>query len=125
MNVLVRPWESIEAHYESVASRSAGGAHMVGLVRAIRQSSYSCGLYAWTSVLDLCIVQTPVDYPYAGPHLRISPQQGGTLDFRYLDTPDATKQWRRLVPGEAGFATLQQFLGQLGWFAGEARGTGA
>ena len=46
---------------------------MVKLVEKIQSSPYHVGLFAWTSMHDLCIVQTPVKYPYNGPYLRIAP----------------------------------------------------
>jgi hypothetical protein len=87
------------------------------LVSNIESSRYVPGLFAWTSAYDLCIAQTPVTYPYHGPHLRVSPLENGQLEFRYLDTQIEQKQWRRVVDGAEGFARLERFIEQLHWFA--------
>lgn len=87
------------------------------LVRAIEASRYKDGLFGWTSANDLCIVQTPVTYPYDGPVLKISPASDGQLEFRYIDTHIKDKQWHRLVDGPAAFARLENFIKQLHWFS--------
>lgn len=89
---------------------------MAQLVLEIESSRYEDGLFAWTSVFDLCIVQTPVTYPYEGAYLKISPIEDGQLEFRYLDTPIETKQWRRVVAGADGFARLERSLEHLHCF---------
>ena len=66
---------------------------------------------------DLCIVQTPVTYPYDGPRLIISPAKDGSVEFRYVDTMIEAKQWSRVEPGPAAFDRLQRFTDQLHWFA--------
>ena len=121
MSVLVKPWDAIQGHYASVALRVPSARHMEQLVVAIRGSRYVEGLFAWTSMFDLCIVQTPATYPYQGPLLRVSPNEDGELLFRYEDTPDKSKQWQRSVPGDAGFAMLEHFFTQLGWFPDSLR----
>jgi hypothetical protein len=74
------------------------------------------GFFEWTSMYDLCIVQTPVTYPYSGPCLCISPGANGQLEFRYLDTIVDEKQWHKTVDGDEGFARLERFIDQLHWF---------
>jgi hypothetical protein len=66
---------------------------------------------------DLHIIQTRATYPYDGPQLVISPRDDGAVEFRYVDTPIASKQWRRIVPGSEAFARLQRFADDLRWFA--------
>ena len=85
------------------------------LVSAIEASVLAGGLFAWTSMMDLCITQTPVEYPYNGPYLRISPKSDGTLEFRYVDTWDDRKQWHRIVPEDKAFERLQRFVADLHW----------
>jgi hypothetical protein len=89
---------------------------MLALVQAIEASRYASGLYAWQSMHDLCIVQTPVNYPYDGPYLRISPLVGGKLEFRYFDTFKKDHQWHRTVEGSEGFDRLERFIDQIHWF---------
>jgi hypothetical protein len=65
---------------------------------------------------DLCVQQT--DTPaYAGPYLRISPLEAGLVEFRYVDTAVAKRQWHRVVSPEDAPARLRSFLGQLHWLA--------
>jgi hypothetical protein len=91
-----RSWNEIIDFYEQIDS--ASGRTMVALASAIQASRYATGLFPWTSMMDLCIAQTPVTYPYNGPYLRISPISAGTLELRYVDTFDEEKQWHRAVP---------------------------
>lgn len=113
---MIRPWDEIRAHYAEFANAGSSFQSMHKLVSEIDASDYKQGLFAWTSMHDLCIVQTPVTYPYDGPYLRISPLANGQLEFRYLDTPVKDKQWQRVVDGSAGFDRLERFLKQLHWF---------
>ena len=109
-----RPWSEIARFYGQVETPSGGA--MLALVSAIQASRYTAGLFPWTSMMDLCIAQTPVIYPYDGPYLRISPISSGTVEFRYLDTCDEKKQWHRSVPVEGAFARLERFFDELHWF---------
>ncbi len=119
---MTRPWPEIDRFYSEQGAHGPTIAAMGALVRQIRESRYAAGIYAWTSAWDLCIVQTEVNYPYNGPYLRISPHQGGTLEFRYVDTHLKDKQWVRVVPAEKGFDRLCRFFSELHWFA-ETRAT--
>jgi hypothetical protein len=114
---MTRPWAEIREHYgdERLVDKSAT-AGMLKLVTAIMDSRYADGLHAWTSILDLCIVQTPMSYPYNGPYLRVSPRAHGKLEFRYIDTWKEDQQWHRVVAQEDGFKRLEGFLEQLHWF---------
>ncbi len=113
---MICSWNEIHARYAAVPAGERSLQAMQKLVGEINQSRYKEGLFAWTSANDLCIVQTPVSYPYNGPYLRISPIANGQLEFRYIDTPVKDKQWHRVVDGAAGFARLELFLKQLHWF---------
>ena len=119
---MIRPWEEIYRFYATLEliyatlEQTEGSRSMAQLVREIESSRYKEGLFAWTSAFDLCIVQTPVTYPYAGPYLKISPVKDGQLEFRYIDTPIKTKQWHGVVAGSDGFGRLERFLEQLHWF---------
>ena len=110
------PWNRIRDHYAATADSSAALKAMLNLVDEIKASSYSEGLFAWTSMHDLCIAQTSVTYPYDGPYLRISPRDKGQVEFRYLDTPIVDKQWHRTVEGDDAFRRLDRFVKQLHWF---------
>jgi len=90
---------------------------MLKLIREIEASPYVNGLFAWKSMHDLCIVQTPeVSYPYDGPLLRISPRLDGQVEFRYIDTLIEENQWFRVVDGANAFDRLERFIEQLHWF---------
>ena len=112
---MIRPWEEIQSFYATLGDNESSRA-MTQLVREIESSRYKEGLFAWTSMFDLCIVQTPVTYPYDGPYLKISPVNDGQLEFRYIDTRSEAKQWRRVVAGPDAFARLERLLEQLHWF---------
>ena len=119
---MTRPWKSIRKRYADItaAQHEADSVlyfkAMLNLVTAIEQSRYATGLHGWTSMHDLYIDQTPVNYPYDGPRLKISPLHEGKLEFRYIDTPLEAKQWHRVVDQSEGFARLEKFLKQLHWF---------
>ena len=89
---------------------------MLSLIDYISTSSLASGLYAWTSMFDLCITQSPAAYPYNGPFLRVSPQPDGQLEFRYVDTAVAERQWSRLVRPQDAVDRFNRFLEQLSWF---------
>ena len=120
--LMVRPWDSLRLFYAGLVrdghlvKTGLPVDRMLELVQAIEASRYASGLYAWQSMHDLCIAQTPVSYPYDGPYLRISPLAGGKLEFRYIDTFMVDQQWHRTVEGAEGFARLESFIDQLHWF---------
>lgn len=70
---------------------------------------------------DLCIVQQEIAYPHEGPYLRISPMFNGKIEFRYIDTSDKDKQWKRIVDENTAFAQLESFIEQLHWFVEEKK----
>jgi hypothetical protein len=113
---MIRSWSEIRKRYATVAPSSVALKAMLDLVDRIESSPYATGLFAWTSMHDLCIAQTPVTYPYNGPYLRISPRQNGQIEFRYFDTTVVEKQWYRMVDGDDAFVRLESFIKQLHWF---------
>jgi hypothetical protein len=115
--LLIKPWEDICDYFRELAKLGDSFEAMANLVRAIERSRYKEGIFGWTSMHDLCIVQTRVSYPHYEPYLRISPVSDGQLEFRYIDTSDEKKQWHRVVEGADGFHRLESFLEQLHWFA--------
>jgi hypothetical protein len=86
------------------------------LAQRIAQSPLANGLHAWTSMFDLCIVQIPVNYPFDGPFLRVSPITEDRIEFRYVDTLEKDKQWNRTVDTNQVWPRLIKFLDQLRWF---------
>lgn len=112
---MTRAWPDIQRSYEEWVSEGLKLQAMAGLVAQIRQSRLS-SLFAWTSMHELCIVQTEAKYPYNGPFLRISPRFDGNIEFRYCDTAVRERQWHRVVPEESAFDRLMLFADELLWF---------
>src|SRR5215831_12939013 len=81
---MILSWLQIRRHYAETADSSVALKAILNLVDEITASQYADGLFAWTSMHDLCIAQTCVTYPYDGPYLRISPRDYGQLEFQYL-----------------------------------------
>ncbi len=109
---MTQPWSRMQTHFARQPSLHG----MLTLVNQIIASPYVEGLFPWQSHWDLCLTQTPVEYPYNGPRLRISPLTSEKIEFRYIDTEIVEKQWRRYVDAEHAFARLESFLQQLHWF---------
>lgn len=116
------PWANIIAIFgqkrtlgdETFRSAIAGVEQLAIL---IAEGPLNRSLFGWTSMHDLCVQQTDTA-PYAGPYLRMSPLPSGMVDFRYIDTAIADRQWQRAVPADAAPAQLVTFLDQLGWTPG-------
>ena len=113
--LMTQSWDEIRNRYTEFVQHGLRYQAMVRLVERIEQSQLR-SLFGWTSMYDLCVVQTPVTYPFDGPHLRISPLKNGTIEFRYIDTYDKGKQWHRVVSDDSAFERLLSFTDQLHWF---------
>lgn len=74
-------------------------------------------LYGWTSMFDLCIQQVDVE-PFSGPHLRVTPLHSGRIEFRYVDTAIAQRQWHRETTPDAVVQRFTSFMDQLRWTRG-------
>ncbi len=111
---MTRPWVEIGRFCSTLEDVQAEA--MQQLVSAIESSAFAAGVFGWTSMMNLCIAQSPVEHPYNGPYLRISPKTKGMLEFRYLDTWDEGRQWCRMVPQDMAFERLQRFFAELHWF---------
>ena len=116
---MTKPWPQIIAHYARYKGDCRSIQALESLAQQISESRLSAGLFAWTSIFDLCVVQTEVSYPYCGPTLRISPVSRDHLEFRYVDTFVRTKQWHRTVDADDAASLLLKFLDQLRWFPPE------
>ncbi len=119
MAPMIRPWDEIKRGYREVVDAGSNLGGMLRLVEQIEASQYARGLHAWTSMLDLCIVQVPCTYPYDGPYLLVRPLSDGTMEFRYVDTHIASRQWHRVVKEEDAFRRLERFIDQLHWVVRE------
>ncbi len=113
---MTRTWQDIKQTYEEFVSYGLKLQPMVRLIERIQQSHLK-NLFAWTSMHDLCVVQTEAEYPYDGPYLRISPRFDGTLEFRYYDTPNKERQWHRVVAEDDAFDRLVRFADELHWYS--------
>ena len=114
-----QPWPTIVARYALYTGDNAAIHEMLALAKRIATGPLAKGLYAWTSMFDLCVTQTEVEYPYDGPYLKVSPLPDGRVEFRYLDTRDHEKQWHRTVDAKDALPRMLSFLGQLHWFSVE------
>lgn len=110
-----QPWPSIVEQYQGYAGESESIRAVSDLCDHIASGPLSNALFAWTSMFDLHIVQTPVEYPYEGPRLLVSPRLDGQVEFRYVDTPAVDRQWVRSEKPEMVVARLHEFLRQLRW----------
>lgn len=117
--MMTQPWHQVVARYEDYKSEQRSIRALGTLAWQISQSPLAEGLFAWTSMFDLCIVQTPVSYPYDGPLIRISPIEKERIEFRYFDTRIEASQWHRTVDADQVFPRLIKFLDQLRWFPAE------
>jgi len=111
---MTRPWPDIRRHYAE-APTFVWTEGMLALIDHISASHLASGLFAWTSMFDLCIAQAPVTYPYNGPYLRVSPIQNGRLEFRYIDTGVREKQWFRVVEPVNAVRRFDRIVRQLCW----------
>jgi hypothetical protein len=114
--MMTQPWPQIVARYQDYKGNERSIRALETLARQIDQSPLAKGLFAWTSMFDLCIVQTPASYPYDGPLLRISPIGESQIEFRYLDTVRKDSQWHRTVDADHVLPRFIKFLDQLCWF---------
>jgi hypothetical protein len=116
---MIQPWSKIVDFYDRVAIDRPSMHAMARLARFISETHLARGLFAWTAMHDLCIVQTEVTYPYDGPRLVISPLAADQIEFRYVDTFVTAKQWHRIVDFGQAVPRLLGFLEQLRWFPAE------
>jgi hypothetical protein len=115
-----QPWSYVIARYEEYGGDNPSIYAMRTLVQLIANSSLASGLFAWTSMFDLCVTQTEVTYPYEGPYLKISPLLGGQIEFMYFDSNEEDKQWHRIVGASEAVPRLLKFLDQLHWFPADS-----
>lgn len=113
---MIERWEDINRFYAELTPSAPWLEPMANLTKQIEKSPTVRRLFGWTSMHDLIVVQTPVSYPYDGPRLLISPSQDGSIEFRYIDTQIASRQWRRTAPRDDAFRALERFIDQLRWF---------
>src|SRR5215469_7532051 len=106
MGPMTKPWPQIVARYASYTGDCRSIQALGSLAQRISESRLSEGLFAWTSMFDLCVVQTEVSHPYNGPSLRISPVSRDQLEFRYKDTFVRNKQWHRTVDADDAASRL-------------------
>ena len=113
---MIRPWREIADFYDRYGDERPSMRALGVLARQINNGVLASGLFAWTSMNDLCVVQTKATYPYYGPVLRLSPVGVDEVELRYEDSDDRTKQWHRIVAADQAFTRLVKFLDELRWF---------
>jgi hypothetical protein len=114
--MMTQPWPQIVARYADYKGGEPSIRAMEMVARRISQSPLAKGLFAWTSMFHLCIVQIPVSFPYDGPLLRLSPVGEDRIEFRYVDTLEQARQWQRTEAAAQALPRLINFLDQLRWF---------
>lgn len=76
------------------------------------------GLFGYTSHYALCLHQVDQSPLEASPILRIEPLRvSDQVEFRFLDTRNAAKQWSRTVPPEDTLPRFIKTLSQLHWIS--------
>ncbi len=115
---MTRPWPEVAAFYEGLGLPGRPVGALAALARKISESPLAPGLFAWTSMHDLCIAQAEVTYPYDGPYLRLSPS-ADQIELRYVDSSYRAKQWHRTIEADQAFGRLVKFLNELRWFPPE------
>lgn len=118
-DTVIQPWSKIVDSYERYAGDRPSMRAMTRLSRFISQTHLARGLFAWTSMHDLCIVQTEVTYPYHGPRLVVSPKGDDQVEFQYVGALDKSKQLHRDVACDQAVPSLLEVLNQLRWFPAE------
>ena len=112
-----KPWPDIVEHYQQYTGDDPAIRALQKLSERVAGSPLASGIFGWTSMFDLCIAQTEVTHAYQGPYLKISPKNGGLVEFRYIDTQEGSKQWSRTEESNSVEPRLLGFFSQLGWFA--------
>ena len=110
-----RSWTEIRQHFASIALDAPVLDGLRSLVDHVSESPLAAELYPWTSMFDLYISHTPPSPTLHFPHSRISAQQSGQLEFRYVDSPVPAKQWSRTVAPEDAIGRFASFISQLHW----------
>src|SRR5258706_16299966 len=96
-------WEDIRDLFASLAKESDAARAMQVLVEQIIASPRLRRLYGDQSMIRIAVSQLPLEDVYTEPHLMISHQLDGTVEFVYLDTGIPEKLWRRVVPEAQAF----------------------
>lgn len=64
---MARSWREVKGLYEELVTGGLPAQGMVRLVDHILTSQYAEGLFAWTSMHDLCVAKTPATMQDPGP----------------------------------------------------------
>ena len=108
-------WSEVRERFCELPEDSSTRDAMLALIDHISNSAVGPHLHPWTAMYDLRITQT-ANHPFQDvPQLVISPQIGGELEFRYIDTWKQDRQWTRLVPGQLAIERFDKFIEQLHW----------
>jgi hypothetical protein len=67
-------------------------------------------------MLDLCISQMASANPHESPYLRVRFLSESEIEFRYMDTAIAARQWTRIESPKNAIGRLLSFSDQLNWF---------
>jgi hypothetical protein len=114
------PWPRIVAHYRDLAACESSFAGLQALSDYVAAGALVDELYAWTTASDLCISLIKPNHTFDDTYLRISHNQDGSLDFRYVDTHAGGIRWHRRVEAEQAIPGFLLCLEQIRWNSGEA-----
>lgn len=83
----------------------------------VADSKTSDVLFAYTSMHTLMVFQKPLEHPLRlrSQYLKIEPCENGCVEFSFVDTMNADKQWVRIATEEDIVDRLRGFIRQIGW----------
>jgi hypothetical protein len=113
---MTKAWQDVLATFERIAKKNTAIAPMSMLVRDIAAMEFAGQLHPWTSMLDLCISQTASASRHESPYLRVRLLSESEIEFRYMDTAIAARQWCRIESPKNAMGRLLSFFEQLNWF---------
>jgi hypothetical protein len=113
---MTKAWQDVLATFEQIAKQNPAIAPMSTLVRDIAAMDLARSLHPWMSMLDLCISQTASASRHESPYLRVRLLSELEIEFRYMDTAIAARQWCRVESPKNAMGRLLSFFEQLNWF---------
>lgn len=88
---------------------------MIKLVNHIADSDLGPVLYAWTSMHELCIAQTPTSEAQFGPYVKFKPKAESEIELSLVNTYITERQWRRVAHASEVIPRYEALLDQLRW----------
>ena len=112
--IRTKDWKSILRFYQEFDEKQQLST-MVALVESIENSEYSSSLYAYTSVITLCIGQHPELSPN-NALLNIEPiASKGLVNFKYKGDNTLEYSWCKEVSAQNAYLEFVRFIKALKW----------